>query len=80
MASSRTEAARHSFGGWQPTAAHIRAVSLAGLAAFVAVIGRRPDLLVIVAPLVVAALWGQLSRPREEVTAEIDAFRKGIAG
>lgn len=70
MATSRGAPVSHSLSGWQPTAAHVRAVSLAATAAFVAVIGRRPDLLVIVAPLVVAALWGQLTRPRDEVTAE----------
>lgn len=70
MASTRGRPVSRSLGAWQPTAAHIRAVSLAAAAAFVAVIGRRPDLLVIVAPLVVAALWGQHTRPRDEVTAE----------
>ncbi len=70
MAPSRGTPVSGPLGEWQPTAAHIRAVSLAAAAAFVAVLGRRPDLLVIVAPLVVAALWGQLTRPRDEVTAE----------
>lgn len=54
--------------GWQSTAAHERAIVLAGGSAIVAVVGRRPDLLVIVAPLVVAALWGHLARPRVDVT------------
>ncbi|GAA2742552.1 DUF58 domain-containing protein [Terrabacter aerolatus] len=43
---------------------------LAAGGAVVAVVGRRPDLLVIVAPLVVAALWGHLARPRVDVTGE----------
>jgi len=60
--------ATRQLGGWEPTAAHQRAILLAAGGAIVAVIGRRADLLVIVAPLVVAALWGHLVRPREEVT------------
>jgi uncharacterized protein (DUF58 family) len=56
-------------GEWRPTAAHLRAVGIAALAAFAAVLGRRPDLLVIVTPLVVAAVWGQLARPRVALTA-----------
>ena len=55
-------------GGWEPTAAHQRAILLAAGGAIAAVLGRRADLLVIVAPLVVAALWGHLARPRTEVT------------
>lgn len=54
---------------WRPTAAHLRAVGIAAVAAVAAVLGRRPDLLVIVTPLVVAAVWGQLARPRDAVTA-----------
>jgi uncharacterized protein (DUF58 family) len=45
-------------------------VGLSAVGAFVAVLWRRPDLIVIVTPLVVAALWGQLARPRDEVVAE----------
>ena len=56
-------------GSWEPTAAHVRAVVLASGSILIAVIGRRPDLLVIAAPLVVAALWGQLSKPRGTITA-----------
>src|SRR6478672_7881399 len=55
-------------GGWEPTAAHQRAIVLAAAGAIVAVVGRRADLLVIVTPLVVAAIWGHLVRPRDEVT------------
>jgi uncharacterized protein (DUF58 family) len=60
-------ATRH-LGGWASTAAHQRAILLAAGGAIVAVAGRRADLLVIVAPLVTAALWGHLARPRAEVT------------
>ena len=55
-------------GGWEPTAAHQRAIVLAAAGAIVSVVGRRADLLVIVTPLVVAALWGHLVRPRNEIT------------
>lgn len=55
-------------GGWGPTAAHQRAIVLAAAGAIVSVVGRRADLLVIVTPLVVAALWGHLVRPRNEIT------------
>jgi uncharacterized protein (DUF58 family) len=48
---------------WRPTPAHVRAVvgGLAGAAS--AILMRRPDLLVLAAPLVCAAVWGALRRP-----------------
>lgn len=52
--------------GWQPTAAHARAlVGGFGLAA-VAVLARRPDLLVVAVPLVGAAVWAAVRRPYAE--------------
>lgn len=57
-------------GEWAPTAAHVRAVLLGGGALALGAILRRPDLIVIGVPLVVAAVWGQLTRPREDVTAK----------
>lgn len=59
-----------SLGPWRMTAAHVRAVALAAAGGFIAVIGRRPDLIVIIAPLAVAAVWGHLERPRIEARAE----------
>ncbi|EWT05947.1 hypothetical protein N864_01355 [Intrasporangium chromatireducens Q5-1] len=56
-------------GEWAPTAAHVRAVLLGGGALALGAILRRPDLIVIGVPLVVAAVWGQLTRPREDATA-----------
>ncbi|TQM58564.1 DUF58 domain-containing protein [Humibacillus xanthopallidus] len=56
-------------GAWETTAAHQRAIALVGLGAVLAALGRRPDLLVIVAPIAVAAVWGQLARPRATVEA-----------
>jgi uncharacterized protein (DUF58 family) len=68
-------------GEWEPTAAHQRAIALAAGGAIVAVVGRRADLLVIVTPLMVAALWGHLVRPRTEVTGTArlrdTTFREG---
>jgi uncharacterized protein (DUF58 family) len=61
--------ASRTLGAWDATAAHQRAIALAGLGAVLAALGRRPDLLVLVAPLAVAAVWGHLARPRGEVTA-----------
>jgi uncharacterized protein (DUF58 family) len=70
-------------GGWEPTAAHQRAILLTAAAALAAVLGRRPDLLVMVAPLVVAAIWGHLRRPKDEVSATaellIPTLREGEA-
>lgn len=60
--------ATRGLGEWEPTAAHQRAIVLAAAGAIAAVLGRRPDLLVIVTPLAVAAAWGQLARPRTDVT------------
>lgn len=67
----RTTSSR-SLGTWTSTAAHGRAIMLSAGAAVAAVVGSRPDLLVIVAPLVVIALWGHLARPRGEVTATVE--------
>ncbi|RKT77063.1 uncharacterized protein (DUF58 family) [Terracoccus luteus] len=64
---ARVTSARRSereLGRWAPTAAHVRAALLAAGAAVLAVLGRRADLLVLVAPLAVAAGWGHLARPR----------------
>ena len=60
--------ATRSLGSWEPTAAHERAIILGAAGAITAVIARRPDLLVIITPLLVAAVWGHVSRPRTEVS------------
>ncbi|EWT00470.1 hypothetical protein N865_15600 [Intrasporangium oryzae NRRL B-24470] len=64
----RRTTTERSLGDWHPTAAHARAVILASVCGVAAVLGRRPDLLVIAAPLAVAAGWGHLARPRAAVT------------
>ena len=58
-------------GEWAVTAAQTRAVILSTAAAVAAVVGRRPDLLVMAAPLLVAAIWGHLARPRGQAVAEV---------
>ena len=77
------EGPHRSLGPWRPTAAQVRAVGLTAAGAFVAVIGRRPDLLVIVTPLAVAALWGHVARPRVEARAKAalteSTLREGAA-
>lgn len=62
-------------GEWTATAAHTRAVLLAAGAAVAAVLGRRPDLLVLAAPLTVAAVWGHLARPRRAPEADVTLGR-----
>jgi uncharacterized protein (DUF58 family) len=48
---------------WRVTPAHVRAVSLGLLLVGFGVITRRPDAVVLGAPLLVVALWGTLGRP-----------------
>ena len=48
---------------WRPTTAHARALLGGVLLAFVAVLARRPDLLVLATPLVGAAVWAVMLRP-----------------
>ena len=51
-------------GRWSPTPAHVRAVVGALVTAVVAVLLRRPDVLVLGAPLAVVAAWSVLACPR----------------
>lgn len=55
---------------WAPTPSHLRAVlGGAGLAA-AGVLARRPDLVVLAAPLVVVAIWAGYARPRDPVVID----------
>ena len=63
---NRTRASAAS--GWAPTAAHARAVWCGLGLASAAVLGRRPDLLVLATPFVGAAVWAALHRPRSPLT------------
>lgn len=49
---------------WSPTPSHARAVIVALALVSIAVIARRPDLLVLGAPFAAAAVWGASARPR----------------
>lgn len=49
--------------GWRPTPAHFRAIAGSLALGLGAVVGRRPDLLVLAAPLVVAVVWAVARRP-----------------
>jgi len=63
---------------WVPTAAHTRAV-LAGLIFSIAAVSlRRPDLLVVATPLIVAAVWGVALRPRVDLSVEQHLGRSSI--
>ena len=48
---------------WRASPAHHRAVALGALGAVVAVVLRRPDVLVLVTPFLVIATWGVQSGP-----------------
>lgn len=50
---------------WQPTAAHFRALIGGLLLTVVAILARRPDVLVLATPLIVAAAWGAALRPTQ---------------
>jgi uncharacterized protein (DUF58 family) len=60
-----------SAGRWQPTHAHLRAVGLAAVCALLAILARRPDLLVLGVPFVGAAAWGAARRPHAAPTVEL---------
>ena len=49
---------------WQPTPALVRSLSLVVFTLPVALLWRRPDLLVLVAPVAVVLVWGVVTRPR----------------
>ena len=48
---------------WRPTTAHARALLGGAVLAVMAVLARRPDLLVLATPLVGAAVWAVMLRP-----------------
>ncbi|MFW2332417.1 DUF58 domain-containing protein, partial [Ilumatobacter sp.] len=59
-----------SIGTWRPTTALFRSVVAATLLAVVAVLWRRPDLLVLATPLAVVSVWSVLAKPTEPPTIE----------
>ncbi len=56
--------------GWGPTAAHARAVWCGLVLASAAVLGHRPDLLVLATPFVGAAVWAAVLRPTSPPTVQ----------
>lgn len=56
---------------WHPTVAHLRAVLGSLVLAGAAVLGGRPDLLVIATPLVAVGVWSSIVRPRVAPTLEV---------
>ena len=58
-------------GPWRITPLHVRAVIGGLLVAFLAVILRRPDLVVLATPLLAVALWGLLTRPTGHPSSRI---------
>ncbi len=59
-----------SIGAWRPTTALFRSVVAATLLAVVAVLWRRPDLLVLATPMAVVSVWSILGRPTERPTVQ----------
>lgn len=62
---------------WQPTHAHIRASVLGVGLVVVALLARRPDLVVVAVPLVLVAVWSASTRPIEppRYVVRVDAER-----
>lgn len=67
--------------GWTPTPAHFRAVAVVASFAVVAVLDRRPDLLVVAAPCLAVVVWTEWTRParspRIESVVDHPTLREG---
>lgn len=61
---------------WQLTPAHLRALLVGALTAVLAVVLRRPDLLVLALPFVAVIVWGALTRPQAVPTAAAGLTRE----
>jgi uncharacterized protein (DUF58 family) len=57
---------------WQPTHAHLRAVGLAAACTLLAILTRRPEILVLGVPFIGAAAWGAARRPRVAPHVELE--------
>src|SRR5664280_2853043 len=64
---------------FRATAAQVRAGGIGALATLVAVLFRRPDLLVLATPLLVVATWGLATRPSEPVAVHTRLGRSTLA-
>lgn len=62
--SPAAETSTYGGGRWLLTHAHLRAVLIAALGILVALLVSRPDVLILVAPLALAAVWSVAARPR----------------
>lgn len=56
--------------GWHPTASHVRAAAAGLILAVTGALVRRPDAIVLAAPLLAIAVWGAVRRPRHEPVVE----------
>lgn len=61
--SPAAESSTYAGGRWLLTHAHLRAVLIAALGILVALVFSRPDVLILVAPLALAAVWSAVARP-----------------
>ncbi len=66
------------FPPWRPTAAQVRAVVVGAVGGVLAVVARRPDVLVLVTPLLVVAAWGRLARPIEVPSLTSHLSRRSV--
>ncbi len=64
---------------WTMTHAHLRAGGLAAVCALAALLLRRPDLIVLAAPLAMVAAWGALTRPTNAPEARLLQSRTIVA-
>ena len=63
---------------WRATAAHFRAVALGAVGAILAVVLRRPDLLVLATPFLIVATWAWLTRPTAHPTLETSVSHRSL--
>ena len=78
---ARPRPRRSSLGPWLPTSAHVRATGLGLVGVALGAGLRRPDLVVLAAPLLVCAVWGTVGRPATRATVRVgvssDTVREG---
>lgn len=56
---------------WRPTIAHVRSTIAAGALAMIAVMYRRPDVLVISSPFAIISAWSLMTRPLHAMTMRV---------
>lgn len=60
---------------WRPTHAHARTVLITAGGILLALLGGRPDLILLVTPLALVAVWGMVTRPRGRPEARLRLSR-----